>query len=185
MSKIVDGASEKWDLVISPKTHLLDLPLKDVWKYRDLLALFVRRDFVAQYKQTVLGPLWHIIQPLFTVIIFLIIFGTIAKIPTDEINPILFYMSGITIWNYFAACLTSTSNTFISNAPIFGKVYFPRLVLPLATIVSNIVRFLIQFGILVVMMVIFHFRGDPIILSPAVLLLPILVLMMAGIGFGI
>src|SRR6478672_6073620 len=132
---------EHWDLVLKPQTHLLDLKLKDVWNYRDLLVLFVRRDFIAQYKQTILGPVWHIIQPLFTTIIFLFLFGRIANIPTDGIQPILFYMSGISIWNYFASCLTSTSNTFLANANIFGKVYFPRLVLPLSIILSNIVRF--------------------------------------------
>lgn len=116
--------SEQWDLVIGPKPHILDLGLKDVWKYRDLLLLFVKRDFTAQYKQTILGPLWHVIQPLFTVIIFLIVFGRIANIPTDNIQPILFYMSGITIWNYFTGCLTSTSNTFSANAAIFERYIF-------------------------------------------------------------
>src|SRR6185295_2830716 len=113
----------------------------EVWKYRDLLRLFVKRDFIAQYKQTILGPLWHVIQPLFTTAMFLLVFGRIANIPTDGIQPILFYMSGITLWNYFSSCLTSTSNTFIANAGIFGKVYFPRLVIPLSVTVSNMVKF--------------------------------------------
>ena len=178
-------SGDNWDLVISPKAHLLDLKLKDVWTYRDLLFLFVKRDFIAQYKQTVLGPLWHIIQPIFTVIIFLIIFGRIANIPTDGIQPILFYMSGITVWNYFSGCLTSTSNTFTANASIFGKVYFPRLVIPISIVISNIVRFAIQFLLLVGMMVYFHFNGFPIRFSIELLFLPFLVLMMAGIGFGL
>ena len=180
------GSSNQWDLVISPKTHLLDLRLKDVWRYRDLLVLFVKRDFIALYKQTVLGPLWHLIQPLFTVIIFLIVFGQIANIPTDGIEPkILFYMSGIVIWNYFASCLTSTSNTFSANAAIFGKVYFPRLVIPLSVIISNIVRFAIQFFLLIIMMIYFHFNGFPIQLNISLLMLPVLIVILAGIGFGL
>src|SRR4026209_2508563 len=131
--------AEHWDQVIQPKAKLLDLNLKEVWRYRDLLMLFVKRDFTAQYKQTVLGPLWHFIQPILTTLVFLLVFGKIANIPTDGIEPILFYMSGITIWNYFSACLTSTSNTFVANAGIFGKVYFPRLVIPLSTVLSNLV----------------------------------------------
>lgn len=180
------GSSNQWDLVISPKTHLLDLRLKDVWRYRDLLVLFVKRDFIALYKQTVLGPLWHLIQPLFTVIIFLVVFGQIANIPTDGIEPkILFYMSGIVIWNYFASCLTSTSNTFSANAAIFGKVYFPRLVIPLSVIISNIVRFAIQFFLLIIMMIYFHFNGFPIQLNISLLMLPVLIVILAGIGFGL
>ena len=154
------AAVDKWDLIITPKSGFFDLRLRELWKYRDLLTLFVRRDFVAQYKQTVLGPLWHVIQPLFTVLIFLIIFGRIANIPTDGIQPVLFYMSGITIWNYFSSCLTNTSNTFTVNASIFGKVYFPRLVLPLSVVISNIIRFGIQFLLLVAMMIYFHFNGS-------------------------
>lgn len=176
---------DKWDLVISPQTRMLDLRLNEVWKYRDLLLLFVRRDFVAQYKQTILGPLWHLIQPIFTSVIFLLVFGQIANIPTDGIQPLLFYMSGISVWNYFSACLTTTSNTFTANANIFGKVYFPRLVLPLSVVLSNIVRFLIQFSLLIVLMFYYHFNGHPIHLSIYLLLLPVLVLMMAGIGLGL
>lgn len=177
--------TDQWDMVISPRTGLFDLKLIDVWKYRDLLLLFVKRDFVAQYKQTVLGPLWHVIQPLFTVIMFLIVFGKIANIPTDNIQPILFYMSGITIWNYFSSCLLNTSNTFTANSAIFGKVYFPRLVLPLSAIISNMVRFAIQFLLLIGLMVYYHFNGSPIQLSGSWLMLPVLVIMMAGIGFGL
>jgi lipopolysaccharide transport system permease protein len=176
--------ADHWDLVISPKTHLLDLRLKDVWKYRDLLLLFVKRDFVAQYKQTVLGPLWHIIQPLFTVVIFLVVFGKIANIPTDGIQPILFYMSGITIWNYFSGCLTNTSSTFTANASIFGKVYFPRLVIPLSVVISNIVRFAIQFCLLIILIIYYHFNGHPFEGGISLMILPVLIIMMAGIGFG-
>ncbi len=177
--------TESWTEVITPRTNLFDLRLGEVWKYRDLLWLFVRRDFIAQYKQTILGPLWHVIQPLFTTIIFLFLFGRIANIPTDGIQPVLFYMSGITIWNYFAACLTSTSNTFLANANIFGKVYFPRLVLPLSVILSNVVRFGIQFGLLLVMMIWYQFHGYPIHLTGYWICIPILIILMAGIGLGL
>jgi lipopolysaccharide transport system permease protein len=176
---------DHWDLIIEPKGALLDLKIKDVWHYRDLLWLFVRRDFVAQYKQTLLGPLWHFIQPFFTTVIFLLIFSKIAKIPTDGVPAALFYMSGITIWNYFASCLTNTSNTFIANAGIFGKVYFPRLVLPLSIVLSNMVRFGIQFGLLLCLAIWFHFHGYPIHVGLQWLLIPFLVVVMAGIGLGL
>jgi len=174
-----------WDMIIRPKANLFDLNLKEVWKYRDLLVLFVKRDFVAQYKQTILGPLWHLIQPIFTTIMFLLVFGKIANIPTDGINPVLFYMSGITIWNYFSSCLNSTSSTFVANAGIFGKVYFPRLVIPLSTVLSNIVRFGIQFLLLLVMMIFYSFKGFPIHFTIAWLWIPVLLIMMAGLGLGL
>lgn len=177
---------EQWDLEIKPKASLLDLNLKEVWRYRDLMMLFVRRDFVAQYKQTILGPLWHIIQPVLTTIMFLLVFGKIANIPTDGIEPILFYMSGITIWNYFSTCLTATSNTFVANAGIFGKVYFPRLVLPLSIVISNIVKLGIQFGILFLGMLWFAiFKNIPIQFGVQWLLIPLLIIILAGIGLGL
>ena len=138
--------NEHWDLIIKPQGNFLDLNLKDIWRYRDLLIQFIKRDFVAQYKQTVLGLLWNVIQPILTTIMFLLVFGKIANIPTDGIKAPLFYLSGITIWNYFATCFTSISTTFVTNATIFGKVYFPRLVLPFSVVFSNIIRFFIQFG---------------------------------------
>jgi lipopolysaccharide transport system permease protein len=174
-----------WTEVITSRTSLFDLRLGEVWKYRDLLWLFVRRDFIAQYKQTILGPLWHIIQPLFTTIIFLFLFSRIANIPTDGIHPILFYMSGITIWNYFSSCLTSTSNTFLTNANIFGKVYFPRLILPLSIILSNIVKFGIQFGLLLVMIIWYQFHGYGMHFTINWIWVPFLILLMAGIGLGL
>lgn len=174
-----------WDLIIEPKTSLFDLKLKEVWKYRDLLVLFVRRDFVATYKQTILGPVWHFIQPIFTTIMFLLVFGKIAGIPTDGIEPILFYMSGITIWNYFSACLTSTSNTFLSNAGIFGKVYFPRLISPLSTVTSNLVKFGIQFLLLLAVMIFFGITKGNFHFGLSWLLIPVLVLMMAMMGLGL
>jgi lipopolysaccharide transport system permease protein len=174
-----------WTEIITPHTRLLDLQLGEIWKYRDLLWLFVKRDFVAQYKQTILGPFWHVLQPLFTTFIFLLLFAKIAKIPSDGIPPVLFYMSGITIWNYFATCLTNTSSTFIANANIFGKVYFPRMVLPISTILSNIVRFGIQFGLLLAMMIWFQFHGYPVDFNVHWLWIPFLIILMAGIGLGL
>jgi lipopolysaccharide transport system permease protein len=176
---------EDWTLVIKPSSGLFDLQLKEVWRYRDLLFLFVKRDFVAAYKQTVLGPLWHFIQPIFTTIIFLMVFGKIANIPTDGIEPVLFYMSGITIWNYFASCLTATSNTFIANAGIFGKVYFPRLIMPLSIVISNMVKFAIQFTLLIIAILYFMLHGQSIHFGVSWLFIPVLVMWMALLGLGI
>src|SRR5438309_1249061 len=135
------ATAEEWDLVIRPETGWFDLHLSDLWRYRDLTLLFVWRDFIAQYKQTVLGPLWHLVQPLFTTALFTLIFGRVAKLSTDSLPPVLFYMAGVTCWNYFAECLNRTSATFIQNAGIFGKVYFPRLSVPVSVVLSNIIKF--------------------------------------------
>jgi lipopolysaccharide transport system permease protein len=177
--------NEHWDQVIEPRAKLLDLNLSEVWRYRDLLWLFVKRDFTAQYKQTILGPLWHFIQPVFTTIVFLMVFGKIANIPTDGIEPVLFYMSGISIWNYFSSCLSATSNTFVANAGIFGKVYFPRLVIPLSTVVSNMVKFGIQFLLLLVVMSWYGIKTGNFHFGSSWLLIPLLVIMMAGLGLGL
>jgi lipopolysaccharide transport system permease protein len=177
--------NQQWDEIIEPKTKLLDLRLGEVWKYRDLLLLFVKRDFAAQYKQTVLGPLWHFIQPLFTTIVFVLIFNNIAGISTDGIPAVLFYMSSITIWNYFAACLNATSSTFVANAGIFGKVYFPRLVIPLSTVLSNIIKFGIQFLLLLIAIVWFAVKSGHFYFGVSWLLIPLLLLMMAGLGLGL
>jgi lipopolysaccharide transport system permease protein len=178
----------EWDLEIKPQSHLLDINLKEVWKYRDLLWMFVKRDFTAQYKQTILGPLWHFIQPLFTTIVFLVVFTNIAKISTDGVPPVLFYMSGITIWNYFSSCLNATSNTFVANAGIFGKVYFPRLVIPLSTVMSNIVKFGIQFLLLLAAMLWYRLSSTSLNLSQPLstfILIPAIILIMAGLGLGL
>ena len=177
--------NEDWTEIISPKNNLFDLKLRDVWRYKDLMILFVKRDFAAQYKQTVLGPVWHVIQPIFTTLIFLMLFTRIAKIPTETLPPVLFYMSSLTIWNYFSACFTNTSTTFITNANIFGKVYFPRLVLPLSIIISNLARFAIQLGLLLLLMVYYSFNGYQANLGLHTLLLPIIVVIMAGMGLGL
>ena len=175
---------EQWDIIIEPQANLLDIKLKDVWRYRDLLFLFVKRDITAQYKQTVLGPLWHFIQPVFTTVVFVMIFRKIANIPTDDIEPVLFYMSGITIWNYFSSCLNATSGTFVANAGIFGKVYFPRLVIPLSTVMSNMIKFAIQFLLLIVAIIFFSIKNGEFYFGLSWLLVPLLVIMMAAMGLG-
>ena len=176
---------EQWDLIIRPKSKLLDVNLKEVWQYRDLMWMFIKRDFAAQYKQTILGPLWHFIQPLFTTFIFVVVFSKIAAISTDGLPPLLFYLSGITIWNYFSSCLIATSSTFVSNAYIFGKVYFPRLVMPISVVLSNMVKFGIQLLLLLGVMVWYTIDGVSVQLSTNLLYIPLLLLMMAGIGLGL
>lgn len=171
-------------MVIKPKRHWLDINLKELWQYRDLIVLFVRRDFVAKYKQTILGPLWFIIQPLLTTLMFTVVFGRIAGIPTDGLPQMLFYMGGITAWNYFANCLKATSNTFTGNAGIFGKVYFPRLVTPISVVISNLIQFGIQFLFLVAFMLYFYFAGAEFQITAYAFLLPVLIILMAGLGLG-
>ncbi len=173
---------ENWE--IAPKNNLLDLKLKEVWAYRDLLGLLVRRDFVSFYKQTILGPLWFFIQPLFTTIIFTFIFGNLAGISTDGLPKPLFYMAGITAWNYFADCLTKTSTVFKDNASIFGKVYFPRLIMPLSIVVSNLVRFGVQMILFLVFMAYYYFNGAHFNVSWAIVLFPVVVALMALLGLG-
>ena len=175
-----------WDLVIKGHTSLFDLKLDDLWRYRDLLLLFVKRDFVSFYKQTILGPLWFFIQPIFTTLVFTFIFGNLAGISTDGLPQYLFYLSGITAWNYFSDCLTKTSTVFRDNANIFGKVYFPRLIMPLSIVVSNLVRFGVQLILLVIMMLYFGIVKDyDFNFSSAILFFPVLVLLMALLGLGL
>lgn len=174
-----------WDLVIRPKNKWYQLDLRAVWDYRDLLFLMVRRDFVSLYKQTVLGPLWLIIQPIFTTITFTIIFGNIAHIGINGIPPLLFYLSGLTLWTYFADCLNKTSNTFVANASVFGKVYFPRLVMPLSVLISNMVKLGIQMGLFIIVWLYYLLTGADIAPHYSYLLgLPFLILFMAGLGLG-
>ena len=184
ISHLPSPSSENWSLIIRPKTGWFDLHLADLWRYRDLTTLFVWRDFVAQYKQTILGPLWHLLQPLFTTILFTLIFGRIAKLPTDNIPPMLFYMAGITAWTYFSECLNRTSTTFLTNASIFGKVYFPRLCVPLSVVISNLIKFAIQFALFLGFLAFFWMKGAPIHPNISILLTPILLLMMAALGLG-
>ena len=152
----------EWTEIIEPHGHIFDLKLKELWKYRDLIYLFVHRDFVAQYKQTILGPAWHFIQPLFTTITFTIIFGKIAQMSTDGVPPFIFYMSGIVIWTYFSTVLTATSSTFTGNAGLFGKVYFPRLAVPTAHVISKLIAFFIQFIFFLLFLGYFIWKGSDI-----------------------
>jgi lipopolysaccharide transport system permease protein len=175
---------EHWDMVIEPHRPLLDLKLGDLWRYKDLVMLFVRRDFVSVYKQTILGPLWYIIQPLLTTVIFTFIFGSVAKLPTDGLPQFLFYMSGTVVWTYFATCLTKTSDTFITNTALFGKVYFPRLAVPVSILISNLITFAIQFAFFLAFMGYFALRGTVLHPNVWILLTPVLILIMAGLGLG-
>jgi lipopolysaccharide transport system permease protein len=174
-----------WDLVINTQHNLLNIPFSEIWRYRDLLLLMVRRDFVALYKQTILGPLWFLIQPILTTIVFTIIFGNIAKISTDGLPHVLFYMSGITCWNYFAECLTKTSETFTANASIFGKVYFPRIIMPLSIVVSGLLKFAIQFLLFGSFILWFYATGTSVHITPAIFLFPLLVLIMGMLSLGL
>ena len=177
---------EKWDIVIKPKDKLFSVDLKELWAYRDLYTLFVKRNIITQYKQTILGPTWFVIQPAMTVIMYMIVFGGIAGIPTDGVPRPLFYLAGTSMWAYFSSCLTSTSNTFVSNAGIFGKVYFPRLVMPLASVTSSLLRLGIQFGFFAIVYVVYTIV-DPTChahLTWYALLLPLLIFMMAGLALG-
>jgi len=182
MQKSLDP--EKWDLIITPRKKWWDLQLRDVWHYRDLITLFVKRDFVSYYKQTILGPLWFLIQPLLTSIVFTVIFGNIARLPTDGLPQLLFYMSGTVLWSYFASCLNHTATTFIANAHLFGKVYFPRLVTPISIIISNLITFSIQFLFFLAFLLYFYLRGSAVSLTTWALTLPLLILLMAGLGLG-
>jgi len=174
-----------WSVVLTPKRNWFTLQLGELWKYRDLIGLFVHRDFVATYKQTLLGPLWFLLQPLFTTIVFTVIFGRIANLPTDRLPPFLFYMAGVVVWGYFADCITRTSQTFTSNASVFGKVYFPRMTVPVATVLSNLINFFIQFALFLAIAGWFWFKGAPIAPSWRVIVLPVLVLQMAMLGIGV
>src|SRR4030042_5278540 len=155
-------AGEQWTTVIRPRHPWFHLEVGEVWRYRDLVRLFVRRDFVAQYKQTILGPLWFFLQPLFTTLVFTVVFGRIAEIPTDGIPDFLFYLSGTVCWGYFSSCLVETSDTFVKNAPIFGKVYFPRLVVPVAVVISTVLKFSIQFLLFLFFLFFYHQGGAPV-----------------------
>lgn len=175
-----------WTEIIKPHTSLLDLRLGDVWRYRDLVMMFVRRDFVSTYKQTILGPIWFFIQPLLTTITFIIIFGQVAKLSTDGLPQPLFYLAGVTAWSYFSQTLTAISTVFITNAAIFGKVYFPRLTMPVSIVISNIVRFLIQFGLFLVVWVFYLLRsGSNVQPNWLIALTPLLLVLMGLLSLGL
>ncbi|MGB3115973.1 MAG: ABC transporter permease [Ferruginibacter sp.] len=177
---------DEWDLVVEPKSSLFSLNFKEVWRYKDLLLLMVRRDFVAYYKQTILGPIWFFLQPLLTTAMYFLIFFKVAKLSTDDVPPMLFYLAGVTVWNYFSESLTKTSDTFIANAAIFGKVYFPRLVIPISIVVSNLMRLGIQF-ILFIVFWLYYLLGTHSVHPhwEAILLLPVLIVLMAGLALGL
>ena len=165
---------------------MFDVRLYELWRYRDLILLFVRRDFVAQYKQTILGPLWFIIQPVLTAIMFYVVFGKIAAIPTQDVHPFLFYFTGLTVWSYFSECFTKTSGTFIANANLFGKVYFPRLTVPISIVISGLFKLLIQLVILIILIAFFSLSGiQQISIHWTLVLFPVYILLMAFMGLGL
>lgn len=179
-----DNQSEDWDLVIKGQSSLFDVNFKDLWHYRDLLFLFVKRDFVTVYKQTILGPLWFFIQPLLTTITFTIVFGVVAQLNTDGAPKIIFYMAGITLWNYFSTCLTTVAGVFTTNASIFGKVYFPRLIMPLTIVISNLMKFGVQFLLFLGFVIYFVLKGQ-IHPNVYIVLTPYIIILMAVISMGI
>jgi len=170
---------------ISSKQSVFDLNLREVWQYRDLLLMLVKRDFITFYKQTILGPLWFVVQPLLTTAIYVVLFGNIAKLSTDGTPQILFYLSGITVWNYFSESLTKTSTVFTANAGMFGKVYFPRLIMPLSIVASSLMKFAVQFGIFVLILLYYVFFTETIALNAWVLITPFLILLMAMFALGV
>ena len=178
---------KKWDFIIENKSNPFSLELKEVWRYRDLLTMYVKRDIVTFYKQTILGPLWFVIQPVFTTLMFMFVFGGIAGISTDGIPQAVFYLSGLVCWNYFSDCLTKCSDTFNANQQIFGKVYFPRLIVPLSITVSNLIKMTIQLGLFLVVYIYYYVKLDCFHINPTILLFPLLILMLGclGLGFGL
>jgi lipopolysaccharide transport system permease protein len=173
--------------IITPRKSLFDLKLDEIWHYRDLFVLFIKRDITVSYKQTILGPLWFFIQPLLTTLMFILVFGRIAKISTGGVPPILFYLGGITVWNYFSECLRLTSDTFVKNAGLFGKVYFPRIITPLSIVSSNLVKFSIQFFLFLGVFLYYYFTNDQILPNISLLLLPVYIFILAilALGFGL
>ncbi len=178
---------KQWDLVIENKSSLFSLDLKEVWKYKDLLMMYVKRDIVTLYKQTILGPLWFVIQPVMTTVMFMFVFGGIAGISTDGVPQAVFYLAGLVCWNYFQDCLTKCSETFNANQNIFGKVYFPRLVVPISIVTSNLIKMAIQFALFLVVYLYYYFTLDSFNINATILLLPLLIIMLGclGLGFGL
>ena len=181
--------SVKWDTTIRPKKGWFQIDFRELWRYRDLILLMVKRDFKVFYKQTILGPAWVVLQPLFTTLVFTVIFGNVARLPTDGMPSFLFYMAGNIAWQYFSSCLIQTSNTFVHNSKLFGKVYFPRMVMPVATVMTKLIDFLVQFALFLVFLVIYAVKpGSPVAPNwQLILLTPVMLLQMAmlGLGFGI
>jgi lipopolysaccharide transport system permease protein len=186
MQSKITKDSEEWDLVIEPKSHFFDLKLKEIWKYQDLLWLWVRREYVGAYKQTIFGPLWHFFSPIFGTLTYILIFGKIAELPTDGVPMFLFYNAGLAIWNFFNGCFGSSSGAFIHNTGIFGKVYFPRLIMPLASVISCLIKFGIQFSFFLIaynyVIIAQDYRPD---IGWGILFIPLSLFILAGIGFGL
>ena len=175
---------KEWTMIIRPQEKLWKVNLKEIWNYRDLIELFVKRNIVVQYKQTILGPLWYLIQPVLTVIMNMVVFGGIAHMSTDGVPQALFYLAGNVCWFYFSDCLNQTSSTFVANQGMFGKVYFPRMVVPISTVLSNLLRFSIQVVLFVAFWIYYFVTGSDICLNWTILLLPALIFMLAGLGLG-
>jgi lipopolysaccharide transport system permease protein len=178
---------QHWDLIIKPRSKWYDLNLKEIYRYRDLLFLFVKRDFISIYKQTILGPIWFFVQPLATAFTFSVIFANLAKVSTDGVPQVLFYLCGITLWNYFADTLLKTSETFVANANIFGKVFFPRMIVPLSVVISNLIKFGVQFLMFLALWIYYIATSNVLKPNSALLLIPFLILLMGllGLGFGV
>jgi lipopolysaccharide transport system permease protein len=177
-------AEKEWDLVVTPQKNIFDWKLRYVWDARELIALFVWRDFISVYKQTILGPFWYLLQPTLQTLMYFVIFGLVARLPTGNIPPLVFYLSGTVLWGFFSSSISRVSNTFLSNTSLFGKVYFPRLVIPISVVISNFVSFLIQITFLVVVMAIYIGAGSTIRPTLWLAATPILLLMVASLGFG-
>ena len=182
----MQNQNKQWDLTITPKDRLLTVDWKEIWRYRDMFLLFVARNFRTAYKQTILGPLWFIITPVLSVIVYVTVFGGIANIPTDGVPPMLFYLLGIAVWGYFASCVSATSNSFVSNADIFGKVYFPRIIMPLVAVTTNLLSFAIQLAIFAVLYIYYVATGTELVIHWQIVLFPLFVALLAfmAVGFG-
>lgn len=182
----MQNQNKQWDLTITPKDRLLTVDWKEIWRYRDMFLLFVARNFRTAYKQTILGPLWFIITPVLSVIVYVTVFGGIANIPTDGVPPMLFYLLGIAVWGYFASCVSATSNSFVSNADIFGKVYFPRIIMPLVAVTTNLLSFAIQLAIFAMLYIYYVATGTELVIHWQIVLFPLFVAMLAfmAVGFG-
>ena len=182
----MQNQNKQWDLTITPKDRLLTVDWKEIWRYRDMFLLFVARNFRTAYKQTILGPLWFIIAPVLSVIVYVTVFGGIANIPTDGVPPMLFYLLGIAVWGYFASCVSATSNSFVSNADIFGKVYFPRIIMPLVAVTTNLLSFAIQLAIFAVLYIYYVATGTELVIHWQIVLFPLFVALLAfmAVGFG-
>ena len=178
--------NQKYDTVITPRDRLLAIDWKELWRYRDMFVLFVQRNFRTAYKQTILGPLWFLLTPVLSVIVYVTVFGGIANIPTDGVPPILFYLLGISVWGYFASCLSATSNSFVSNADIFGKVYFPRIIMPLVAVTTNLLSFAIQLAIFAFFYIYYVATGTELTIHWQIVLFPVLIILVAlmAVGFG-